>query len=106
MAPSFESLEAEYADLWRRMQVRPERAADVDRLARTLLGLKPRYEEVSRTTGVPWAVIAVLHRRESDGDFRTYLGNGEPLNRRTRIEPIGRGPFPTWEARGRISRTM
>jgi lysozyme family protein/peptidoglycan hydrolase-like protein with peptidoglycan-binding domain len=97
MAPSFESLEAEYADLWRRMQVRPERAADVDRLARTLLGLKPRYEEVSRTTGVPWAVIAVLHRRESDGDFRTYLGNGEPLNRRTRIEPIGRGPFPTWE---------
>ena len=98
MAPSFEDLKAEYADLWRRMQVRPEREAEVDRLARTLLGLKPRYDEVAHTTGVPWFVIAVLHRRESDGDFRTYLGNGEPLNRRTRIEPIGRGPFPTWEA--------
>ncbi|MGZ3323301.1 MAG: peptidoglycan-binding protein, partial [Xanthobacteraceae bacterium] len=98
MAPSFEDLKAEYADLWRRMQVRPEREAEVDRLARTLLGLKSRYDEVAHTTGVPWFVIAVLHRRESDGDFRTYLGNGEPLNRRTRIEPIGRGPFPTWEA--------
>jgi peptidoglycan hydrolase-like protein with peptidoglycan-binding domain len=40
----------------------------------------------------------VLHQRESDADFRTYLGNGEPLNRKTRIVPAGRGPFPTWEA--------
>ena len=64
MAPSFEDLKAEYADLWRRMQVRPEREAEVDRLARTLLGLKPRYDEVAHTTGVPWFVIAVLHRRK------------------------------------------
>jgi lysozyme family protein/peptidoglycan hydrolase-like protein with peptidoglycan-binding domain len=98
MAPSFEELRPEYAGLWRSMQVRPERSGDVDRIARTLIGYKPRYEAVSRTSGVPWQVIAVLHQRESDADFRTYLGNGEPLNRKTRIVPAGRGPFPTWEA--------
>jgi lysozyme family protein/peptidoglycan hydrolase-like protein with peptidoglycan-binding domain len=98
MAQSFEELKPEYAGFWRSMQVRPERTGEVDRIARTLLGHKPRYEEVARTTGVPWSVIAVLHQRESDADFRTYLGNGEPLNRKTRIVPAGRGPFPTWEA--------
>ena len=45
-----------------------------------------------------WFVIAALHNRESDADFRTYLGNGEPLNRTTRLVPAGRGPFATWEA--------
>ena len=35
--------------------------------------------------------------RESGADFSTYLGNGEPLTRRTRIVPKGRGPFKTWE---------
>jgi lysozyme family protein len=98
MARSFEELKAEYADLWRRMQVHPERAAEVDRIAQALIRRKPRYEEVTRTTGVPWSVIAVLHQRESDADFATYLGNGEPLNRKTRLVPAGRGPFPTWEA--------
>ena len=98
MAQSFEELKPEYAGLWRSMQVRPERTGEVDRIARALLAHKPRYEEVARTTGVPWSVIAVLHQRESDADFRTYLGNGEPLNRKTRIVPAGRGPFPTWEA--------
>lgn len=98
MAQSFEELKPEYAGLWRSMQVRPERTGEVDRIARALLAHKARYEDVARTTGVPWSVIAVLHQRESDADFRTYLGNGEPLNRKTRIVPAGRGPFPTWEA--------
>jgi lysozyme family protein/peptidoglycan hydrolase-like protein with peptidoglycan-binding domain len=97
MAQSFEELKSEYAGLWSGMQVRPERASQVDRIARGLMGNKARYEQVSRTTGVPWSVIAVLHQRESDADFRTYLGNGEPLNRKTRLVPAGRGPFSTWE---------
>ena len=97
MAQSFEELKSDYAGLWSGMQVRPERAAQVDHIARGLMGNKARYEQVSRTTNVPWSVIAVLHQRESDADFRTYLGNGEPLNRKTRLVPAGRGPFSTWE---------
>ncbi len=98
MAAQFEEFKADYAELWRRMQVRPGRAGEVDRIARALIGHKPRYEKVAGATGVPWSVIAVLHQRESDADFGTYLGNGEPLNRTTRLVPAGRGPFPTWEA--------
>lgn len=98
MAQQFDELKADYAELWRRMQVRPDKAAEVDRIAGALIALKPRYQEVAGATTVPWAVIAVLHQRESDADFRTYLGNGEPLSRRTRLVPAGRGPFASWEA--------
>src|SRR5262245_4484018 len=98
MARQFEDLKADYAELWRCMQVRPEKSAEVERIARALIALKPRYQAVATRTGVPWAVIAVLHERESDADFHTYLGNGEPLTRQTRLVPAGRGPFESWEA--------
>ena len=42
-------------------------------------------------------MIAAIHRRESDCDFDTYLGNGEPLDEVTTLVPAGRGPFDTWE---------
>jgi lysozyme family protein/peptidoglycan hydrolase-like protein with peptidoglycan-binding domain len=90
MSQNFESLKPEYAELWRRMQVRPDQAQAVDRIARRLIELKPRYEKVAQATGVPWPVVAVLHNRESDADFGTHLHNGDPLSARTRHVPAGR----------------
>jgi lysozyme family protein/peptidoglycan hydrolase-like protein with peptidoglycan-binding domain len=90
MSQNFESLKPEYAELWRRMQVRPDQAQAVDRIARRLIGLKPRYEKVAQATGVPWQVVAVLHNRESDADFATHLHNGDSLTARTRHVPAGR----------------
>jgi lysozyme family protein/peptidoglycan hydrolase-like protein with peptidoglycan-binding domain len=98
MAPRFADLKAEYADLWQRMTVSPNRVAAVTQIANRLLGFKSRYQNAAQATGVPWFVIAALHNRESDADFTTYLGNGEPLHRVTRLVPAGRGPFPNWEA--------
>ncbi len=40
-----------------------------------------------------WVFIAVIHARESDMDFTTHLGQGDPLSRRTTHVPAGRGPF-------------
>jgi lysozyme family protein len=54
---------------------------------------KQQYEVAESATGVPWWMIAVIHRREGDADFGTYLGNGQSLRRRTTVDPIGRGPF-------------
>ena len=71
---------------------------DFTSVGKALLAAKPRYQAVEAKTGVPWFVIAGLHQRESDADFTTYLGNGEPLNRVTHLVPKGRGPFATWEA--------
>lgn len=98
MVPSFEDLRSDYADLWQRMEVRSDKVQAVNAIANRLMGSKSVYQKVSQTTGVPWFVIAALHNRESDADFDAYLGNGEPLNRVTRLVPKGRGPFPSWEA--------
>jgi lysozyme family protein len=59
---------------------------------------KKRYESVQVQTGVPWYVVGAIHAREASLDFKTYLGNGEPLGRITVKVPKGRGPFMTWEA--------
>jgi lysozyme family protein len=98
MAPRFEDLRSDYASLWLRMEVQPDKVQAVNAIANRLLGSKSVYQKVSQTTGVPWFVIAALHNRESDADFDTYLGNGEALNHVTRLVPKGRGPFPSWEA--------
>lgn len=71
-------------------------------VADRLMFHKPRYEAVSKALkekgyDIPWEFIAVAHNRESNGDFTTYLGNGQKLTKKTTIVPKGRGPFSTWE---------
>jgi len=59
-----------------------------------------RYEAVSKATGVPWDVIGVIHYRESSGDFKGVLHNGDRIigtGKLTVKVPKGRGPFSTWE---------
>lgn len=94
---TFEQLKPEYTKLWASMTIRPDKAETVTAIARKLIAEKDTYQAVQDDTGVPWFVIAALHERESDADFTTYLGNGEPLNRVTTIVPRGRGPWTTWE---------
>lgn len=79
------------------MTIKPNRQLEFDRIAAHLFAHKARYVAVEKDTGVPWYMIAVLHQRESDANFNTYLGNGEPLSRKTRLVPRGRGPFKTWQ---------
>jgi len=99
---------SEYARQWDAMRINPPRVAEFVRLAQFAIEYRARYVAIQEMTardglgregeGVPWWMIAALHRRESDADFKTYLGNGEPLNRRTRLVPKGRGPFASFEA--------
>lgn len=56
-----------------------------------------RYQAVEKITGVPWDLIASIHFMEASLDFKTMLHNGEPLNIKSRIVPVGVGPFATWE---------
>lgn len=87
-----------YAKQWDTMKIAPARAAEFNRLAQFAVDHKARYQAIEKETGVPWPLIAVLHQRESSGDFDTYLGNGQSLHRVTTIVPRGRGPFPSFEA--------
>ena len=100
MANDFGSLRAEYTGLWQRMQIRPERMAEVNAIANRLIALKPRYQQVAAATRVPWGIIAALHYREASNDFNGVLHNGERIigtGRLTRLVPPNRGPFSTWE---------
>ena len=88
----------QYAKMWDAMVIKPNRLAEFNADAKYALAHKMTYLTIENTSGVPWYLVAVLHRRESDADFRTYLGNGDRLDRRTTHVPRGRGPFPSFVA--------
>jgi lysozyme family protein len=87
---------------WDKMHIPASKGPVFKAVADRLLFHKPRYQAVSNALKakgytVPWEFIAVVHQREASGDFTKYLGNGQPLNKKTTLVPKGRGPFETWE---------
>lgn len=75
------------------MTINKSRAEEFAAYALFAIKHKETYQEIAAATGLPWHMIAVLHRRESDANFDTYLGNGQPLDHITTEVPRGRGPF-------------
>lgn len=66
-------------------------------IVRALVAAKARYQAVEARTGVPWAVIAVIHERESSQNWLRSLAQGDPWDRISIHVPAGRGPFKSWE---------
>lgn len=84
-----------YAKYWDDMVPNADRVAEFAAEAHVAVANKVIYQQISAATPnqVPWAMIAVLHRRESNANFNTYLGNGQLLTMRTTEVPLNRGPF-------------
>lgn len=96
------NLQEKNKERWDKMKISSAKGPTFKAVADRLIFHKPRYEAVSNALkskgyNIPWEFIAVAHNRESNGDFKTYLGNGQPLSKKTTIVPKGRGPFSTWE---------
>jgi lysozyme family protein len=89
------ALIAKNEDLWAKTEILPARMLQVNHIAARLCApmAKARYQEISKATGVPWFVIAVIHEREASQDFTRQLGQGDPLAYVSRHVPRGRGPF-------------
>jgi lysozyme family protein len=105
-ATSYEALKSEYASFFSSAQLRSERGDLADWHKRVLLEYRPRYEAVSKDTGVPWFFIGAIHGLEASYNFRAHLHNGDfPLTARTRQVPANRpvswGAPYTWEASAR-----
>jgi lysozyme family protein len=86
------------AERWK--QAKFTRSTAINAQAAKIEAHRERYEAVSEATGVPWDVIGVIHYRESSGDFKGVLHNGQKIigtGKLTTIVPKGRGPFWTWE---------
>ena len=99
--PLNDSLRREYDSLFNACAIRPERAAEIQAIANKLVANRPRYEQVTAETGVPWHFVAVVHNMEASGKFTCHLHNGDPLTARTIQVPkdrpkTGAPPF-TWE---------
>lgn len=58
---------------------------------------RSRYQAVSVRSGVPWAVVAVIHERECSQDWAGSLAQGDPWRQVSVHVPAGRGPFSSWE---------
>lgn len=59
---------------------------------------KDFYDAVEAATGIPWYCVAAWDMREESFSHTKYLGNGDPLNKKSVHVPAGRGPFATWYA--------
>lgn len=88
---SFAQVARGYANLWKKTELvkRTQAIQIADRIVKNLSA----YTPITQATGVPEWAIGILHYRESNLNFGTYLGNGQTLSRKTTIVPKGRGPF-------------
>lgn len=85
-----DALRAEYALLYAEATIRPERQAEVARVARKIAEAWPRYEEVARSLGCPAHLVGLIHAMECGLNFGRHLHNGDPLTARTTHVPAGR----------------
>jgi lysozyme family protein len=102
-ARDFVSLKAEYARLFRTIEIRPQYAEKANWHLEMMRRSRPRYQSVAEVTGVPWYFIAAIHALEASFNFRAHLHNGDfPLSSRTRQVPAGRPlkwlPPSDWES--------
>jgi lysozyme family protein len=82
---------------WHNARVNADAISLIDKVAKRLVAGRARYQVVSAKTGVPWAVIAVIHEREAGGAWTGNIAQGDPWNRVSTHVPSGRGPFNSWE---------
>ncbi len=102
-------LKNENKERWDACHVLEEQGPSFKKVADVLLQPqnRHRYQAVSDALcqqgyNIPWWFIAVVHYREAgfvngQPNWNSYLGNGQPLNRKTTMVPVGRGPFKSWE---------
>jgi lysozyme family protein len=97
---TFEESRAGYLAMWTRAKLLPAKRTDALAAARKIADDTHRsaFQAVEAATGVPWFLVGCLLYRESDLNLGTYLGNGQSLSHVTTVEPIGRGPWPTFLA--------
>lgn len=81
---------------WAKAQISPSRVSEAKQMANTIMKHRDQYDAVAAQTNVPFYVTGVLHMREASFNFNTYLGNGDPLSRKSVHVPKGRGPFKNW----------
>lgn len=99
--PAFDTLAAEYQQLFDTCVTAPAHASDVHSITAKIVAGKSRYDAVAALTQVPWWFIGLVHALEGRSSFFAHLHNGDPLNAQTVHVPAHRppnwNPSGTWE---------
>ncbi len=93
---SFKALKTDIAGKWGAMQIKPQHIPEIDQTADKLLADKDIYLELEKRTGVPALITMVISERESGGNLRCSLAQGDRWDRVSVHVPRGRGPFKSW----------
>lgn len=86
----------EILGFWQKAQILPALKSTVKDNARIVANFYDIYNDVLAGTGVPSYVTGVIDMREESFNHHGYLGNGDPINKKTTHVPRGRGPFANW----------
>lgn len=96
-----ETLQKEYSDLYSSMEIRLDKLPTVENNVDKIIQNKSRYQEVVKSSQIPWYFVGIIHSMESGQNFTRHLHNGNPLSQRTKQVPSGRpktgNPPFTWE---------
>lgn len=95
MSFNINSLSQANAKRWAQMKL--TRSSEYHLPVAKITAAQNRYQRIQAMTGVDWKFVACTHYRESDLNFSTQLGQGDPLNRVSVHVPKGRGPFASFE---------
>ena len=100
--PTFDSLKAEYRQMFEKCAIEGKFKSKVDQHVESLKKNRPRYEKVCQPMDIPWYFVGIIHALEAGFNFRTHLHNGDPLSARTFQVPKNRpavwGPPNDWES--------
>ena len=86
----------DYQNKWNSMIPRPQYLSQIKSSAALCLRGKEEYQKAAKVTGLPWELIAVIHKMEGNCDMKACLANGERIigtGRKTTLVPRGKGPF-------------
>jgi lysozyme family protein len=96
----------EYIDLWLTMRqnlIGKQVAGTITWTVNYIKAHQARYEKASDLCfeklgkRIPWQLIGALHMRESSGNFKKQIMNGQPYTQKTTWVPKGYGPWNSWE---------
>lgn len=93
VSPPLKEVTDPYEVKYNVMVIHPNVLNQLQTVCKTIISNKQIYERIQGLTKVPWWFTAIIHYRESDFNFHSYLGNGQSLLHVTTMVPRGRGPF-------------
>lgn len=90
---------AHVLELWQKAAMRPTAQAMLEHMAVRVVSYRTNYyDPVEKATGIPWYMVGAFDMREENFNHNAFLGNGDPLWKKSVHVPAGHGPFKTWYA--------